>query len=203
MKAENLLVIAAANVRMNVKHTLLPAIVLLFVIPFLYGTGNLDRLQSADCLERMVILTGIPMFTALTRNEHPRSVYETAAIRPTSLRVIVSMRMGFSIIGTCLLISAFEIYMKRCGCSFPFFLYMVRTLAGCMALGFTGLLLACAARNTAVGYLGAFCFYFMIQGGILGRMCRPVTNGVSCMLLLFLAGAGLGVYAFVSQRTIA
>lgn len=197
MKAENLLVIAAANVRMNVKHTLLPAIVLLFVIPFLYGTGNLD------CLERMVILTGIPMFTALTRNEHPRSVYETAAIRPTSLRVIVSMRMVFSIIGTCLLISVFEIYMKRCGCSFPFFLYMVRTLAGCMALGFTGLLLACAARNTAVGYLGAFCFYIMIQGGILGRMCKPVTNGVSCMLLLFLAGAGLGVYAFVSRRTIA
>ena len=77
MKAENLLTIIGVNIRMNYKYTLLPAIALLFVIPFVYGTANLDYLQSADCLEQMVALIGIPGFTPLIRQEHSRSLYET------------------------------------------------------------------------------------------------------------------------------
>lgn len=35
------------------KQTFFPALLLLFVIPLIYGTSNLDSVKSADCLERM------------------------------------------------------------------------------------------------------------------------------------------------------
>lgn len=59
MRTENFLTVLGANVRMNYKNTLIPSILLLLVIPLIYGTANLDCIKSADCLERMVALTGI------------------------------------------------------------------------------------------------------------------------------------------------
>lgn len=197
MKAENLLTIIGANIRMIYKYTLLPAIALLFMIPLIYGTANLDNLQSADCLERMAALIGIPMFTPLIRQEHSRSLYETIAFRQVSLRFIVLLRTVLSIIGSILLILAFEIHMRICGCSFPLFPYAFRTLAASMALGFTGLLLSSLVQNTIGGYLCAFCFYLIVQTGNLGELFRPVTNGIQFMLVLFLGGISLAITATV------
>ena len=196
MKAENLFTIIAANIRMNYKYTLLPAIALLFMIPLIYGTSNLDHLQSADCLERMAALIGIPMFTPLIRQEHSRSLYETIAFRQVSLRFLVLLRTVLSIIGSILLIFAFEIYMRMCGCSFPLFPYAFRTLAASMTLGFTGLLLSSIVRNTIGGYLCAFCFYLIVQTGNSGELFRPVTNGIQFMLVLFLGGISLAILYF-------
>lgn len=181
---------------MNYKYTLLPAIVLLFIIPFIYGTANLDNLQSADCLERMVALIGILMFTPLIRQEHSRSLYETIAFRQVSLRFIVLLRTVLSIIGSILLILAFEIHMRICGCSFPLFPYAFRTLAASMALGFIGLLLSSIVQNTIGGYLCAFCFYFIMQTENLGKLFKPVTNGIQFMLVLFLGGISLAIIYF-------
>lgn len=181
---------------MNYKYTLLPTIALLFVIPFVYGTANLDYLQSADCLERMVALIGIPMFTPLIRQEHSHSLYETIAFRSISLRFIVLLRTVFSIIGSILLILAFEIYMRICGCSFPLFPYAFRTLAASMTLGFIGLLLSAIVQNTIGGYLCAFCFYLAVQTGNLGELFKPVTNGIQFMLVLFLGSISLAIIYF-------
>lgn len=181
---------------MNYKYTLLPAVVLLFIIPFIYGTANLDSLQSADCLERMVALIGIPMFTPLIRQEHSRSLYETIAFRQVSLRFIVLLRTVLSIIGSILLIMEFEIYMRICGCSFPLFPYAFRTLAASIALGFIGLLLSSIVQNTICGYLCAFCFYLIMQTGNLGELFKPVTTGIQFMLVLFLGGISLAIIYF-------
>ena len=196
MKAENLFTIIAANIRMNYKYTLLPAIALLFMIPLIYGTANLDHLQSADCLERMTALIGIPMFTPLIRQEHSRSLYETIAFRQVSLRFLVLLRTVLSIIGSILLIFAFEIYMRMCGCSFSLFPYAFRTLAASMALGLIGLLLSSIVQNTIGGYLCAFCFYLIVQTGNLGELFKPVTNGIQFMLVLFLGGISLAIIYF-------
>jgi hypothetical protein len=163
LKAQNLLTIIAANIRMNFKYTILPAMLLLIVIPFIYGTTNLDYLKSVDCLERMVALIGIPMFTGLVWQEHSHSLFEIIALRPVSFRFVVLLRIGLSAVCTLLLIIAFELYMQVCGCSFPFFAYALRTLAASMILGLTGLLISCISQNTISGYLGSFCLYFVVQ----------------------------------------
>lgn len=107
MKVKNLLIMIAANVRMNYKYTILPAILLLFVIPFVYGTTNLDDLKSADCLERMAALIEIPMFTALIWQENSRSLYEMIALR--SFRFVVLLRIGLSIADTLLLVLQYTV----------------------------------------------------------------------------------------------
>ena len=196
MNAENFFIIIGANIRMHYKYTLLPGIALLFVIPFVYGTANLDCVQSADCLERMAALIGIPMFTPLIRQEHSRGLYETIAFRQVSLKFIVFLRIVLSVIGSILLILVFALYMMFCGCSFPLFPYAFRTLAASMALGFTGLLLSFLVRNTIGGYLCAFCFYFMVQTGKFGGAFRPVANGIQFELVLFLVCVGLAMVCF-------
>lgn len=190
MKSENLIIIASKNIRMNYRYTILPSIFLLVIIPFLYGTKNLDYLKSADCLERMVALIGIPMFSALVWQEHSRSLYKVVALRTISFQFVVFLRMGLSILCTLLLIFAFELYMRICGCSFPFFVYAFRTLAASMAFGFTGLLLSSILQNAISGYLGSFCFYFIVQT-IDFSLFKPVTNGTSLTLILFLTGISL------------
>ena len=136
------------------------------------------------------------MFTPLIRQEHSRSLYETIAFRQVSLRFLVLLRTVLSIIGSILLIFAFEIYMRMCGCSFPLFPYAFRTLAASMTLGFTGLLLSSIVRNTIGGYLCAFCFYLIVQTENLGELFRPVTNGIPFMLVLFLGGISLAILYF-------
>ena len=42
MEARNLLIITGSNLRLNIKQTLFPAVLLLLVIPWIYGTSNLD-----------------------------------------------------------------------------------------------------------------------------------------------------------------
>ncbi len=44
MRARNLLTIIVANIRINYRYTILPAILLLFIVPFVYGVENLDSL---------------------------------------------------------------------------------------------------------------------------------------------------------------
>lgn len=196
MKTGNLLTIIAANIRINYKYTILPAILLLLAIPFIYGTTNLDNLKSADCLERMVTLIGIPMFTALIWQEHSQSLYEIIALHSFSFRFVVLLRIGLSILCTSLLIFAFAFYLCICGCSFPFFSYSFRTIIASILLGFVGLFLSSIAQNTISGYLGAFFFYFIAQTKDLGEWSRPVTNGISFGLMLFLAGISFAIVRF-------
>ncbi len=196
MKTGNFQILTAANIRMHYKYTLLPAIGLLFVILLIYGTANLDAVQSVDCLERMVALIGIPMFVPLLRQEHSRSLYEMIAIRPVSFRLIAGLRIVLSIIGTLLLILAFEIYMCMRGCSFSIVPCAFLTLAACMVLGFIGLLLSSIVKNTIGGYFGAFCFYLVGQTGSFAGLFKPVTNGVQWILIGFLGSVSLAILYF-------
>ena len=51
MDAKNLLTITNSNLRLNIKQTLFPAILLMFVIPLIYGTPI--KIGRASCRERV------------------------------------------------------------------------------------------------------------------------------------------------------
>ncbi len=181
---------------MNYRNTFLPSILLLLVIPLIYGTANLDYIKSADCLERMVALIGIPMFTSLFYREQSHDLYSMIALRPFPFRAVAALRIGISAAGTFVMVMIFEVYMRVCGSTFPFGAYAVRALAACMALGFAGLLCASVVKNTVAGYLGAFCFYFVVQAGAGDAVFKPVTNGIHPLLIVFLCGAGAAIFLF-------
>ena len=93
MDARNLLTITGSNLRLNIKQTLFPAILLLLVMPLIYGMSNLDSVKSADCLERMVALIGLPMFVPLLKPEQEVGMDAIITMRPFSYRIIVVLRI--------------------------------------------------------------------------------------------------------------
>ena len=197
MDNRNLLAIINSNLRLNIKQTLFPAILLLLVIPLIYGTSNLDSVKSADCLERMVALIGLPMFVPLLKPEQ-KVVGMDAIItmRPFPYRMIVVLRVVLSLTCTAALILVFEGYMSIGGCSFPAYAYALRTLTVTMTLGFAGLLASAVSGNTAVGFFVSFCWYGVLQTGNLGAIFKSVLNGISVYQVLLLLGSGAAVVFF-------
>lgn len=193
MDIRNLFTITVSNLRLNIKQTFFPAVIFLFVIPLIYGTSNLDSTKSADCLERMAALIGLPMFVPLLKPEQEAGMDAIITIRLFSYRVIVMLRMGLSLMGTSALILAFEGYMSVGGCSFPAYVYMFRTLAAAMTLGFIGLLASAVSKNTIVGFLVSFCWYCTLQTENIGTTFKSVSNGISVYQVLLVLGSGAAI----------
>lgn len=196
MEARNLLAITGSNLRLNMKQTLLPAVLLLLVIPLVYGTSNLDSAKSAECLERMVALVGLPMFVPLLKPEQDSGIDAMIAMRPFPYRVIVVLRVVLSIVGATALILTFEGYMCVSGCRFPVGVYALRTLAAAMTLGFIGLLASSVSRNTAVGFLVSFCWYCALQIESVGAAFHCVSNGIGAQQVLALVGSSAAIIFF-------
>lgn len=199
MEARNLLTVTGSNLRLNMKQTLFPAILLLSVIPLIYGTSDLDSVKSADCLERMVALIGLPMFVPLLKPEQNGGMDAIITMRPFPYRMILVLRVVLSLLGTAALILAFEGYMRIDGCSFPAYAYALRTLAVAMTLGFVGLLASAVSGNTAVGFLVSFCWYGVLQAESIGTIFKSVSNGISVYQVLLLLGIGAATI-FLSGR---
>lgn len=191
MEGQNFLTILGVNIRLNMKHTIFPAVVILVIIPFIYGISNLDGMKSADCLERMVILVGIPLFVSLIGIEQNENIWNMIMLRNFPYRILVLLRMLISMIYCLVLVLAFEMYMIACGSTFPIFSYMFRTVVGAMLLGNCGLLLSSITKSTVVGYLSAFCFYFVSQSNFLNSLFHVVSEGVSIFHLLLIGVFGI------------
>ncbi len=196
MEARNLLTITGLNLRLNIKQTLFPAVLLLLIIPLIYGTSNLDSVKSADCLERMVALIGLPMFVPLLKPEQDGGMDAIITLRPFPYRIIIVLRMMLSLIRTVALILVFEGYMRISRCSFPPSVFTLRTLAVTMTLGFVGLLASAVSRNTAVGFLVSFCWYCVLQVENIGAIFKSVSNGISVYQVLLLLGSGAAIILF-------
>lgn len=200
MDIGNLLTITGSNLRLNLKQTLFPALLLLLVIPLIYGTTNLDSIKSADCLERMVALIGLPLFVPLLKPEQEAGMDAIIGLRPFPHWIIVTLRIGLSLLCAAALTLAFEGCMRMGDCSFPVGVYALRTLAAVMTLGFVGLLASALSGNTAVGFLVSFCWYGVLQTDSLGAVFRSVSNGVSVYQALLLVGSGGAILFFCTGR---
>lgn len=196
MRGRNLLTITESNLRLNMKQTLFPAVLLLLVIPLIYGTSGLDSVKAADCLERMVALIGLPMFVPLLKPEQNGGMDAIVTMRPFPYRMIAVLRVGLSLLCTAALILVFEGYMRIGGGSFPVCAYALRTLAVTMTLGFVGLLASAVSGNTAVGFLVSFCWYGVLQVESVGAIFKSVSNGISAYQVLLLLGSGVAMIFF-------
>lgn len=166
------------------------------MIPLVYGTSNLDSVKSADCLERMVALIGLPMFVPLLKPEQEAGMDAVITLRTFPYRVTAALRIVLSLICTAALILAFEGYMRTSGCSFPLCTYTPRTLTAAAALGFAGLLASAVSGNTAAGSLLSFCWYCAGQTESIGAGFKPVSMGIRVDQVLLLLGSGAAILLF-------
>lgn len=94
MRVRDLLAITAFSFRLNAERTLFPAVLLLLVIPLIYGTSGLDGARTADCLERMAALIGIPMFVPLLKPEQAPGMEAVVSLGGVPYRVVAGRGWG-------------------------------------------------------------------------------------------------------------
>lgn len=142
------------------------------------------------------MLVGLPMFVPLLRPEQHEGIEALIALHPFPYRLIIVIRMCFSLVCIFTLILAFEFYMSVCGCTFPVCSYAIRTLVVSMLLGFVGLLLSAVSRSTIVGYLTIFCLYCALQAEILSSLFKSISYCMSILQIAFLLGSGFAIIFF-------
>lgn len=186
MEGKNFLTVLGANIRLNIKHTLFPAVVILFIIPLIYGVSNLNSMKAADCLERLVVLIGIPLFVPLLKIDQQDNIRDIILLSNFPYQIILLLRVLISMTYSIMLIYIFEIYMKISGSTFPIFHYLFRTVVYVILLGSVGLLMVSVTKNTISGYLGAFCLYFVSQTDNFNNLFRIVSEGVTVFHLVII-----------------
>ncbi|GFI23912.1 hypothetical protein IMSAGC011_02702 [Lachnospiraceae bacterium] len=182
----NYYVLAKENFKIAVIKTIFPTFIILVLIPFVFGTSNLNSTKAAECLEKMVGLIGIPIFVPILKPEQNSAIHEVIFIKEFPYRVIVIFRLIMATILTVLSIYFFELYMLNDGCIFPIYKYLYRAIMVTMMIGGCGLCASAITGSTLAGYLIAFVYYFILQWNILGGVMSIVAKGVSVLHLIIL-----------------
>ncbi len=182
----NYYVLAKENFKIAVIKTIFPTFIILVLIPFVFGTSNLNSTKAAECLEKMVGLIGIPIFVPILKPEQNSAIHEVIFIKEFPYRVIVIFRLIMATILTVLSIYFFELYMLNHGCIFPIYKYLYRAIMVTMMIGGCGLCASAITGSTLVGYLIAFVYYFILQWNILGGVMSIVAKGVGVLHLIIL-----------------
>lgn len=170
----SLSIIIKENCKMVFRQGVYLAVIFLFLVPHLYGIPNLTSEKAADCLGKLVVLIGIPMFVSILKPEHDIDIREIILIKRFPYSVTILFRIILAVLLSIVLICFFAWYMLYQGCEFPIGLYTVRTAVICMMIGGTGLLGSALFRKNLAGFLisAGFVMLFydnfaaMIFGGI-------------------------------------
>lgn len=186
MELRNWYMIIKENFKINIKHSVIVALVIIFIIPFIYGTANLNEIKVAECMEKMVVLIGIPLFVPIVKPEQEFSIREIILIKRFPYRITVLLRIIMAVILSTVFIYGFEVYILYKGCSFPFYVYLLRTVIATMLIGGFGILVSVLSGNTLIGYLVAFLCFFLTQFKVPGLEMTIVSQGVSIWYVLII-----------------
>jgi len=180
----NLYVIVKENCKIVFRQGAYAAVIFLFLVPYLYGIANLNFEKAADCLGRLVVLAGIPLFVFLLKPEQEFSLRDVILVKEFPYRISIFLRMIFATFLSVVLIYFFERYMLYQGCNFPIGIYTVRTVGVSMLVGGVGLLGSAFFRRTLVGVLVSVGFVFLFYDNFTGMVLEGIPGFVLVLEVL-------------------
>lgn len=156
-------------VRVNLKHFMLPHLVLCILLmglsPLFIGIENLDASRTARVLEMFVALAGIIMLTPIFLPEQNADIRELVEAKHISYTKVLLIRMLESLFCLMLFIGLYIALLSYNNCSFPILYYYLGTLAEALFLGGMGLCAFSLFDQIAIGYLLPVMYYIMAFGG--------------------------------------
>lgn len=161
---------------LSFKSSIILAVVYLVSLPLVRGISNLDRVQSALCLEQSVALVGCIVIVPVMKWEQDVRIRELVCSRPWSYVKTAALRFTEAVMITAIMITAFAWLMQKQNCVFPFFSYVAATVFLSCFMGTAGLLAALQGKNLVLGYFAAAGSYFLSRTEV-------VINGEKCCLL--------------------
>lgn len=164
MLRENLtryLTVTKKNYWFSTGLNVLMAMLLLVLIPILFGINDLDGRETAKVLEQFVTLIGIILLTPIFRPEQQKDIREVVEAKYTSQTGIYLIRILTASLLILLFITSFIGWMRINHCSFPVKDYIFGTLSTSLLLGSMGLLTYAISDQIILGYMlpiGYFIF---------------------------------------------
>ena len=189
--------IAAVNGRRYSLPSLLLALVLLALLPVLFGMAELDAAAAAQPLEMGAVLIGVVLLVPVCAPELDSGVRETADARRTPAVGVCLVRTLLGAAAAAVLLAALVGWMGQNGCQVSA-LHWFDAFAGALFLGGLGMLALALAKNQVVGYMVPLLYYsvsLVSKKGLLGlpsllAMSRGEPSGAPV-----LAAAGVGAVA--------
>lgn len=151
---------------------LVAAVLLMCLIPILFGIKNLDALASSFVLERFVSLIGIILITPVFLPEGDRNIAELVESKYTSVFVVYLMRLLPAVAAVFVIIGVFAKIMLLMDCVFDASMYTVGTFASAFILGAMGFTAYALTDNVVIGYMlpvGYFAINISSAPGELGN----------------------------------
>lgn len=151
--------LAKAQLRYNFRAPLVLALLLLGLVPVLFGIDGLKGEEAAVPLEMFAALLGIVLLPPIFQPEQESAVRELIASKFTSLDAIYGLRAIMAIVMLSLLLLGLSLVMLMNGSDFPILRYAAGTFAGAYFLGALGLLAYSMTSQIAVGYMVPLVYY--------------------------------------------
>ena len=182
----SLYVIIKENCKIAFRQGGYAAVFFLLLVPYLYGITNLNDEKAADCLGKLVVLIGIPLFVSLVWPEQDSKIRDIILIKRFPYFISLLMRIVFAMFLSVFLIYLFVMYMLYQGCEFPIYTYTIRTAEISMLIGGVGLLGSVLFRRTLIGFLFSVGFIFLFYDGFTAMVVGGIHwIAVSIKILLF------------------
>lgn len=174
----NLYIIVKENCKIVLRQGAYAAVMFLFLVPHLYGIANLNFEKAADCLGRLVALTGIPLFVFLLKPEQDSSLRDIILTKRFSYRISIFLRMIFAAFLSVVFICFFECFMLYQECDFPIGTYTIRTAGVSLLAGGVGLWGSALFRKTLAGVLVSIGFVFLFYNNFTGMVLEGIPGFV-------------------------
>lgn len=150
--------IAKANLRHNFVPLVLLSVVILALVPVLFGITGLDSRASAQPLEMLVSTIGMVLLVPIFQPEQNREIEDITASKYVNPIYVYLIRAVYSILGIIVLVLAFSGIMLICGCKINFDL-ILGTIADAVFLGSVGSLTAAVTNNLPMAFMLPFLYY--------------------------------------------
>ena len=151
--------IARVQIKLALRMNLALAILILALVPVIFGISNHDYRASAFILERFVSLTGIALITPVFLPEQDKNIAELAESKYTSSILIYLVRFMLAAVSLMILISGFTAVMILSSCEFDAAKFIAGTFATAFFLGALGFTAYAITDNIVAGYLFALVYY--------------------------------------------
>ena len=152
--------IAKVNLRHNFLPLLFLSLIIMLLVPVIFGITNLDTRAAAAPLEMLISMLGIVLLVPVFQPEQNPDIEDIVSSKYVDQMIVHLIRIAYSLLSLILLIALFSFVMILNGCEINLIM-IFGTVADAMFLGAIGLLTAAITNNLTVSFMPPIIYYLL------------------------------------------
>lgn len=191
----------------NVKHNLLPlcllSMIIVILIPILFGTKNLDSKLVTAPLEMLLSTIGIVILTPIFLPEQRKDIEDVIRSKYIDVFYIYLIRIVCSVFSIIVFVLAASLFLYLNNCQINTKI-IFGVIADCIFLGSIGLFIFALTNNFVTSLMFTSIYYFInliLQKKIkMFNLFSMMENDYSPNIYLFITGILLIIFSIIIKR---